>query len=106
MSADFGQSWTENSNTGYFKSVSESGSGQYKTAIAQPYNGTQIFTSTDYGATWTMTISTDQFQCVSQSITGQYITMIGAYIRVSRDYGQTWLKKGEGGYGWSAVSMR
>ena len=97
-SADFGQTWTNVSNTNGLTennwiSVAMSSDGKYQTALE---TGGYVFTSIDFGITWT--VSADErfvnqnWISASSSATGQYQTIVqqGGLVYYTFDYGATW----------------
>lgn len=99
-SADFGQTWTNVSNTNNFTEnnwidVAMSSDGKYQTAIE---NGGGLFTSSDFGITWTRSAD-GRFQeqtwiSASSSATGQYQTLVeqNGPVYCTNDYGATWIE--------------
>jgi hypothetical protein len=97
-SQDFGQTWTNVSNTNYLSdnnwiSVAMSSDGKYQTALE---SGGDVFTSTDFGVTWTL-LNDDRLLdkdwiSASSSATGQYQTIVqqGGLVYYTFNYGTTW----------------
>lgn len=97
-SHDFGQTWTNVSNTNGFTennwiSVAMSSDGKYQTAVE---SGGNVFTSTDFGVTW-IALTDDRFInqnwiSASSSATGQYQTIVqqSGLVYCTFDYGDTW----------------
>lgn len=97
-SQDFGQTWTNVSNTNYLTennwiSVAMSSDGKYQTALE---SGGDVFTSTDYGVTWTLLnddrLLDKEWISASSSATGQYQTIVqqSGLVYCTFDYGDTW----------------
>jgi len=97
-SADFGQTWTNVSNTNNFTqnnwiAVSMSSDGKYQTALE---TGGNVFTSIDYGVTWTPSVdpqfTNQNWISTDSSATGQYQTIVQqtGLVYVTNDYGKSW----------------
>jgi len=97
-SQDFGQTWTNVSNTNYLSdnnwiSVAMSSNGKYQTALE---SGGDVFTSTDFGVTWTLLnddrLLDKEWISASSSATGQYQTIVqqGGLVYYTFNYGTTW----------------
>lgn len=97
-SHDFGQTWTNVSNTNGLTennwiSIAMSSDGKHQIALE---SGGDVFTSTNYGVTWTV-INDDrlldkEWISASSSATGQYQTIVqqSGLVYCSFDYGVTW----------------
>lgn len=97
-SSDFGQTWTNVSNTNGFTennwiSVAMSSDGKYQTALESTGGA---FMSVDFGLTWKRSddprFNDQPWVSVSSSATGQYQTMVeqNGLIYCTNDYGNTW----------------
>jgi len=97
-SHDFGQTWTNVSNTNGFTennwiSVSMSSDGKYQTAVE---NYGHVFFSRDFGVTWSDSgdsrFANQNWISTSSSATGQYQTLVqqGGLVYCTFDYGDTW----------------
>jgi len=95
VSDDYGATWAQRGTSQQWSFVAMSSSGKYQTAISQS-GSTGVFVSIDYGVTWTQKLSGVSIRYISMTRNGciQIAVTSSTSIRISSDFGSTWVTKG------------